>query len=404
VAVLAVTLGWLSLTGASPPPRPALKIGVSLPLTGPDARWGVPILQGVQLALEDVNREGAGGHTLETLALDSAALGADIRSRQRAAAASYERFVADPTVIAAVGPQTSSEGRAVAALLSRANLATITPSATTFDITDPTLRATFRPSGRAVYFRTVGTDLAQADAMARFAHARLGIRRVVLIDDGLDSQMRLVDTFARRAAALGMTVLIRRQINWIQLDYREELRELAVLKPDALYVGVRFPAGVKLARQVPGILPSVHVLGTESLYNGAFPIQARPTGAEGWYVPNVAPDPAASAAAAAWAERFQGRFGSAPSGYSLAAYTAVTVIADALGRVVKRGQPVTRANVRDAIEATRLPDALSGPVSFDRDGDLERPVVSIYQVKSGAFQHVETLLSTEAKNGSRRQR
>ena len=104
------------------------------------------MLQGVQLAVEDVNRRGgAGGHPLETFLLDSAVPGADTLSRQRATVASYERFVADPAVIAAIGPQTSEESRAVAPFLSRADLATITPSATTFDITDPALRATFRP-------------------------------------------------------------------------------------------------------------------------------------------------------------------------------------------------------------------------------------------------------------------
>jgi branched-chain amino acid transport system substrate-binding protein len=359
------------------------------------------MLRGVQLAVEDVNRRGgAGRHPLETLLLDSSAPGADTLSRQHATAARYERFIADPAVVAAVGPQTSGEGRAVAALLSRADLATITPSSTTFDITDPTLRARFRPGGRAVYFRIVGTDVTQGDAMARFAHARLAVRRVVVIHDGSAFGERTIETFVRRAAQLGITVLARRLLNWTKQDYREDLREVAALKPDALYVGVRLAVGVKLARQIPGVLPDVHLLGTESLYNRAFPIQARATGAEGWYVMNVAPDPAASPATAAWADRYRSRFGTEPSGYSLTAYTAVTVIADAVGRVVKRGQPVTRASVRDAIAAARLPEALSGPVSFDPNGDLEHPAVSIYRVTSGAFQHVETILSTEAKSGS----
>jgi ABC-type branched-subunit amino acid transport system substrate-binding protein len=82
--------------------------------------------------------------------------------------------VADPAVVAVIGPQSSLEGRAVAPLINRADLATVTPSATTFDITDPTLTASFRPSGRATHFRTVGTDLTQGAAMARFAHATLG--------------------------------------------------------------------------------------------------------------------------------------------------------------------------------------------------------------------------------------
>jgi branched-chain amino acid transport system substrate-binding protein len=395
VAIFAMSVISTPGTGAAPPPRPALKIGVSLALTGPDARWGVPMLRGVELSIEDVNRGGgAGGHALEAVVLDAGASRGDTLSRQHAVTAHYDRLIADPAVVAVIGPQTSSEGRAVAPLLSRADLATITPSSTTFDITAPVFQDRFRPGGRAVYFRTVGTDLMQGEAMARFAHGTLGVHRVALIDDGLDSQARLVDAFARQAAALGMTVVVRRQIRWTQLDDRAELQELAAVRPDAVYVGARIGVGVKLARQIPGILSSVHLLGTESLYNGAFPGQARGTGAEGWYVSNVAPDPASSLAARAWAERYRARFGDVPSGYSLAAYTAVAVVADAVGRVVKRGQPITRGSVRDAIETTRLPDAVSGPIAFDRNGDLARPAVSVYQIRGGAFRHVTTVLAT----------
>jgi branched-chain amino acid transport system substrate-binding protein len=369
---------------------------VSLAQTGPDARWGVPILQGIQLAVEDANqRRPTGAPAVEVISLDGAALGEETLQRQRATVANYERLIADSAVVAAIGPQTSAESRAVAALLSRAGLATITPSATTFDITDPALKDGFRPGGRTVFFRAIGTDLAQGDAMARFAHARLGVRRVVLVEDGLDSQTRLVDAFERRATALGTAVLARRVIGWIQQDYATELRELAALKPDALYVAVRYAVGVKLARQIPDILPSVRLMGTDQLYNAALPIQARATRAEGWYVPHVAPDPAASAASAAWAERFRSRYGSAPSGYALTGYTAGLVVADAIDRVIRRGQPVTRSQVRDAIQATRLPDAPGGPVSFDGDGDLERPAVSIYQIKNGAFELVETILAAD---------
>ena len=145
------------------------------------------MLQGVQLAIEDVNRRGgAGGHPLELVVRDSATPGLDTIGRQYAVARQYAELVADPAVVAVIGPQSSLEGRAVAALVNRADLATVTPSATTLDITDPTLTATFRPSRRATYFRTVGTDLTQGAAMARFAHAMLGVRRIVLIDDGLD--------------------------------------------------------------------------------------------------------------------------------------------------------------------------------------------------------------------------
>ncbi len=389
-AALAATIVWPRPAEAAGPPRLAVKVGVSLALTGPDARWGVSMLRGVELAVEDVNRGGGpGGHPLETVVLDSAGPGLEGISRWRGMN-NYERLIADPAVIAVIGPQTSSEGRAAAPLLSRADLATVTPSATTFDITDPAFTDRFRPGGRAVFFRTVGTDLAQGEAMASFAHGRLGARRVALIDDGTGFGVRTVLTFARQAGALGLRVLARKQIPWTEGDYRPALRELRALNPDALYFAGGYAVGVKVARQVGEILPSVHRLSAESLFDHAFPIQAGPA-AEGWHVSSVAPDLAANPAALAWADRFRRRFGEAPTGYSLAAYTAVTVIADAVGRVARRGLPVTRSRIRDAIQVTRLPDGLQGPVSFDANGDLQRPVVSIYQVRSGSFHYLEAV-------------
>lgn len=396
VAALAIALVWLPPAEAAPPSRPPLKVGVSLAISGPDARWGIPMLRGVELAMEDVNGGGgAAGHLLETVVLDSAGPGFEGVSRWRGMG-NYERFIADPSVVAAIGPQTSSEGRGITVGLSRADLATITPSSTSFDITALEFKEHLRPGGRAVYFRTVGTDLAQGEAMARFAHGRLGVRRLVTIDDGTDLAVRLVSTFARRADQLGMTVVARRQIHWARGDYRPQLREVRELHPEALYFAGGYAVGVKLARQIAEVLPSVHRLGAESLYDRAFSIQAGAATAEGWYVSNVAPDLEAGRAAAAWADRFRRRFGEAPSHYALAAHTAVTVVADAIGRVVKRGQPVTRSAVRDAIQATRLPDTLQGAVSFDPNGDLERPVVSIYQLRDGVFHYVGAITGNGA--------
>lgn len=396
VVTLAASLGSLGWSaslgmGASPAPRPAVKVGVSLAVTGTEARWGVPMLHGIQLAVEDVNAGGgAGGRALETSVLDSAGLGVEGISRARGTS-NFEQFIGDPAVVAVIGPQTSGEARAVAPLLSRAGLATITPSATTFDLTDPALRDRFRPGGRTVFFRTIGTDLAQSEAMARFAHARLGARRLVLVDDGTDFGVRLILTFARQARALGMTVLAQSRITGASGDYRAELRELRALDPEALYFGGGQQVGLKLARQVAEVLPSVHRLAAESLLDRAFPVQAG-AAAEGWYVSNVAPpDPRVGPAATAWADRFRRRFGDAPSSYALTGYTAARVIADAVARVARRDQAISRTRVREAIQATRLFDTPQGVVAFDSNGDLERPVVSIYQVRSGAFHHIETV-------------
>ena len=56
------------------------------------------------------------------------------------------------------------------------------------------------------------------------------------------------------------------------------------------------------------------------------------------------------------------------------------MIIDAVERVAKAGKPMTRDNVRDAIQATNL-KTLQGDIAFDANGDMTSKVVSIYQVK-----------------------
>jgi branched-chain amino acid transport system substrate-binding protein len=194
-----------------------------------------------------------------------------------------------------------------------------------------------------------------------------------------------------------MIVLAETRLRRNSGDHRPELQDLQALHPEALYFAGGYLVGLRLAQQAAAILPSIHRLGAESLYNRAFLQQAGRPAAEGWYVSTVAPDLAAGLAAP-WAERFRRRFGDAdvPTGDSLTAYTAVTVIGDAIGRVVRSGRPLTRSALRDAIQGTRLPDAVQGPVSFDANGDLEHPLVSIYQVKGGRLTYVEALLGEEA--------
>src|SRR5262249_44580318 len=98
-----MAMGPLEAGAAAPVQAAARKIGVSLALTGPDARYGLPMLRGIELAIEETNRRGGvGGHPLMTVVLDSAGPGQEGISRWRGMN-NYERLIADPDVVAAVG-------------------------------------------------------------------------------------------------------------------------------------------------------------------------------------------------------------------------------------------------------------------------------------------------------------
>jgi len=56
------------------------------------------------------------------------------------------------------------------------------------------------------------------------------------------------------------------------------------------------------------------------------------------------------------------------------------VVLDAIKRVAESGEPVTRSNVRDAMETTNL-KTLQGVVAFDENGDIKDRTVSVFQYK-----------------------
>ena len=99
------------------------------------------------------------------------------------AATNAKKFVADPSVVAIVGPEMSGEGKAMTPILSAANLATVTPSSTNPDITDPKFAAQYKPGGKAIYFRTVTTDAYQGPNMANYMRDTLKVKSVYILDD-----------------------------------------------------------------------------------------------------------------------------------------------------------------------------------------------------------------------------
>ena len=135
-----------------------VKVGVILPLTGADAEAAILIKYAAMMAIDEANSKGGvAGYKIETVILDSGTATAGQYDPAQAAT-NTKKLITDPMVVANIGPEMSGEGKAMTPILSEADLATITPSSTNPDITDPKFAAQFKPKGRAIYFRTVTTD------------------------------------------------------------------------------------------------------------------------------------------------------------------------------------------------------------------------------------------------------
>lgn len=355
-------------------------IGIALPLTGASAEDATNILHGAVMAIEEANANGGvGGYEIRTMILDNGTATAGQYDPAQAAT-NTRKMVSDPAVVAAIGPMASGSGKAMAPLLSQGNLATVTPSSTSPDLTNPKFAAQYRPAGKAIYFRTVTTDAYQGPNMANFMADRLKVKSVYVLDDTGAYGVGLADAFQAQAAKVGIKVLGRDRVDPLQSDYRSLLTKIKSLNPDALYCGSSALAGVKLVKQSYDIMPNMIKAGGDGLHQASILSGAGFPAAQGWYSTIAAPHMLDDAKLSAWLKKFQTRWGTAPSDYSITAYDAALVVLAAIAAVAKSGKPVDRGAVRDAIQAGKV-ETLQGPISFDDNGDLGAHVVSVFQVQ-----------------------
>src|SRR5580658_357823 len=227
-------LGTSALAGFVRPAHAADKfvtIGINLPLTGASAEDAAAMLHGAQLAIEEANAAGGpGGYEVRTMVLDDGSATAGQYDPAQSAI-NARKMVTDPTVVAAVGPMASGSGKAMAPLLSQGNLATVTPSSTNPDLTDPKFAEQYRPEGKAIYFRTVTTDAFQGPNMANFMADQLKVKSVFVIDDSGAYGVGLADAFQAQAGRRGIQVLGRDRVDPLMTDYQPALTKIKNLSP-----------------------------------------------------------------------------------------------------------------------------------------------------------------------------
>ena len=386
IAVLALA-SMLGLPGDLGAQGKVVKIGLSLPLTGADADGADAIMKGAQMAIAEINaKKAAGGYTLEAVVFDSATPAAGQYDPAQAAT-NYKKFIADSLVMAAVGPVMSGEGKAISPILSEADMATITPSSTNPDITDPKFQSQYRPKGKAVYFRTVTTDAYQGPNMANYLFHTQKVKSVYILDDGGAFGVGIADSFQKRAGELGVKVLGRDRLDPKEADYKTILTKIKGTNPDGLYYGGVMQAAAKLATQAYEVMPRAIKAGSDGVYDLSWPKQSGKEAVEGWFCSQASPELVTSQKLEAWVTKFKSQMKRDPTNYAITAYDAVYVIADAVTRTAAANKPITRANLRDAIQATKL-GSLQGPIAFDANGDILTRIVSIYQWRDGEIKYV----------------
>jgi branched-chain amino acid transport system substrate-binding protein len=366
-------------------------IGIDVSLTGAGAEDAILVKNGALLAIDEANAKGGvGGYTIDAMVLDDGTATAGQYDPAQAAV-NARKMVSDPNVVAAIGPQNSGCGKAMAPIFSQGDLATITPSSTNPDLTDPKFAPQFDPSGRPIYFRVVTTDAFQGPNMANYMAQTLNVKKVYILDDSGAYGVGMANAFEAQAKKNGMDVLGHDQLNPLEADYTTLLTKIKPLSVDAIYFGGSALTGTKLAKQSYDVVPNIIKAGGDGVYSAAVLKGAGFPAMQGWYVTIAAPFIAENPAVQPWIKRFTEKYGVGPSSYAFTAYDATLVALDAIKQVAESGAPVARSAVRDAIQTARV-ETLQGLVSFDQYGDINDRTISVFQARENPQYPVNDVL------------
>ncbi len=340
-------------------------------IAGPDASLGIDTKRGVEIAVDDKGGKLL-GHPIKLSFQDS---GCNAEGGQAAAT----KLAADPTIVAAIGSNCSSEAKPGVPILWKAGIPTVSPSNTAPYLTDPN-----RGPEYDGYLRTCHNDKVQGAVAAQFAWTQLKVKKAATIHDGSVYAEQLAKVFAETFKKLGGTITAQEAVAPTDTDMRPVLTKIATGKPEFIYYPIFIAAGGHITRQAKEIkgLEKVALMGADGIFSPDF-YKAAGEAAIGMY--HSSPDFSAFAEGyKSFLEKHQKKYGEKPlAPFHAHAYDAAMMVFAAIEKVAKRAPDGTlyigRKALRDALYATKNFKGLTGTLSCDKYGDCADPKIAIYK-------------------------
>ncbi|MFI6407075.1 branched-chain amino acid ABC transporter substrate-binding protein [Streptomyces sp. NPDC050548] len=391
-----LTTGALTLTacgsrdsGSKSDSGTTLTIGVDAPLSGENSTTGLGIQYGVQIAVDDANKNNwVPGVKFKVKALDDKAQPATGQSNATA-------FTGQSDVVGAVGPLNSGVALSMQKVFASANMVEISPSNTDPSLTQGKDWATSKTRPYKTYFRTATTDALQGGFAADYAYNGLKKKKAFVVDDKQTYGAGLAGIFNSGFKKLGGTIAGTDHVNTGDTDFSSLVTKIKNSGADLVYYGGQYDESEKITKQLKGAGVKIPLFGGDGMYATTY-IQTAGAAAEGDLATSVGVPvdtlPAAKQFIATYkAKGYKGDYG-AYGGYSYDAATAiikaVKAVKDANGGKLPDSNDL-RSKVVDAVQKSDF-EGITGKVTFDEYGDTGNKQLTVYQVTNGAWKAVKT--------------
>ena len=372
-------------TGSGSSGDKVAKIGVISPLSGDLAALGKGIEHSVDLAIKQANE----AKTIPGWKLELAA--EDDEAKPDVGKNAATKLASDKDVVGVVGTLNSSVAQSVQPVLASANIVQVSPANTNPSLTQGADFATAPKRTYPTYFRTCTTDSIQGPFAARYLFEKAGIKEVATVHDKKTYGQGLVDAFSKEYTKLGGKIVAAETINPDDDKYDAVISKIKPSNPKAVYYGGEFPQGGPFSQQMKAAGLNVPLMGGDGMYSGEY-IKLAGATADGDLATSVGAPTDTLPSAKAFVDSYNKAGYAEPyEAYGAYAFDAANAIIQALKTSLASADSAEAARQAtvDAMKNVSF-DGVTGKVAFDEFGDTTSKVLTVYGVKAGKWEPINT--------------
>jgi branched-chain amino acid transport system substrate-binding protein len=323
-----------------------IKVGVLLPLTGSQAKFGEIEKRSYEMAAEEINAKGGvRGMKIELLFEDDT-------GKPDVGRSGVEKLISREKVPVITGGYSSSVTAAAAPVAQQYKVPFVICTGSADDITEKGYDYVFRINPPASeYAKAVESFLKEVAK---------DVKTVALLYENSAFGQSSSKSFEEDAKGLGLKIVVKEGYQAGAIDFKPVLTKVKAANPDMIYMVSYIMDASLLMRQSKElrINPKMFVGGGAGF---TLPEFAKSAGdaSDGVYSATLWVETLPFPGAKEYFDKFQKKYGSETEYHGAEAYAAMYVVADAL----KRAKSISPKDVRDALAATNMKTAF-GPVKF----------------------------------------
>ena len=341
-----------------------VKLGFITAYTGPGAAYGQAMKEGVDLAVEEINKDPNTKVKIDLKTYDT-------KLDKTEAINATKKAIEQDKVLAIEGPMTTGEVMAAGPIAQQDKVVAFTTGGTGPDVTN---------IGDYIFRNAIPGKLAIPQTVEK-AQKKLGFKKVALLYSNNNDQMVGESKIYQQVfAEKGIEVVATETFADKDTDFSAQLTKIQAANPDVIAVAGLYQEGALIAKKAREMGMNQPIIGNNG-FNSPEYIKQAGAAADGTMVATPWNPERQSEKAQNFRKAFVAKYGHEPDQFAAQAYDAMYVLHQA---VEQSGTTTDRKKFRDTLAKIKDFEGATGTFAFDDNRDPKMDL-SVLEVKGGKW-------------------